>query len=147
MNKKFSSGNLLTWAHRSTNLYGCRIWDFSLFFLMASLLNLGMALANKAVFSLAMVGFYVPGILLGAPSLCSSQAEIADRESVSKRYIAATLNQISNGIAVSETIFLPSVVRSNMAITLTIDEFLTRETTSLVKGGNVLCSNCGKITS
>ena len=81
------------------------------------------------------------------PSLYSNQTERPESDRVSAKYIAATVNHISNGIAVSDTMLRPSVVKSKIAMTLTMEEFLIRETTSLVRGGRIRWITCGRITS
>ena len=42
--------------------------------------------------------------------------------------------------------FRPCVVRSKMAMTLTMEEFFTRETASLVSGGSMWRSTWGRMT-
>ena len=42
--------------------------------------------------------------------------------------------------------FRPCVVRSKMAMTLTIEEFFTSDTASLVSGGSMFRSTCGRMT-
>ncbi len=56
--------------------------------------------------------------------------------------LAATVNQTSNGIAVSATIFRPSVVKSNIAIILTIEVVFTKDTASACEWWIILLNIC-----
>ncbi|MEZ5825334.1 MAG: hypothetical protein R3C97_11535 [Geminicoccaceae bacterium] len=58
--------------------------------------------------------------------------------------MAATVNHISKLMKVSAMTFLPSVVRSNIAIVDTMAEFLMRLTTALVNGGSMIGTACGR---
>jgi len=70
---------------------------------------------------------------------------ICDRVMARNKYIAAMVKNISNTRNVSEAISLACMVISYMAMTLTRDESLIRETAWLVKGGSIRLMAWGRI--
>ena len=72
---------------------------------------------------------------------------IHDKQSVMHKYSAAVVSQISKAMKVSAMMVRACVVRSNMAITLTMAECLTKFTSTPAKGGSIKGSACGQMMS